>query len=164
MYQFSDASVKDIPAIQEIAEKTWWPTYSPILKNEQIRYMLDTIYGLETLKSVMSSGDQKFILLVDERRTMAFASYGMKMNEPGVFKLHKLYVLPGSHGKGYGRALVDETGRRVRRAGGRFVDLNVNRDNPARGFYEKLGFRIIRVEDVPIGPYWMNDYVMRLEV
>lgn len=164
MYQFNDASSSDIPTIQEIAEKTWWPTYSPILKDEQIRYMLDTIYGPETLRSVMISGDQKFFLLLDEERTMAFASYGLKKNEPGVYKLHKLYVLPGSHGKGYGRALVEETSRRVKKAGGRFVDLNVNRDNPAKAFYEKLGFRIIRVEDVPIGPYWMNDYVMRLEV
>jgi ribosomal protein S18 acetylase RimI-like enzyme len=40
--------------------------------------------------------------------------------------------------------------------------LNVNRYNPAKDFYEKLGFKIILEEDIPIGQYWMNDYVMRL--
>jgi diamine N-acetyltransferase len=41
------------------------------------------------------------------------------------------------------------------------LDLNVNRHNPAKSFYEKIGFTVLREEDVPIGPYWMNDYVMR---
>jgi hypothetical protein len=37
----------------------------------------------------------------------------------------------------------------------------VNRYNNAKSFYEKMGFAIVREEDIPIGPYWMNDYVMR---
>jgi hypothetical protein len=44
------------------------------------------------------------------------------------------------------------------------LDLNVNRFNPAQHFYKKLGFKIIGEEDVPIGQYFMNDYVMRLEL
>jgi ribosomal protein S18 acetylase RimI-like enzyme len=43
------------------------------------------------------------------------------------------------------------------------LDLNVNRNNQAKHFYEKIGFNVIREEDIPIGPYWMNDYVMRIE-
>jgi ribosomal protein S18 acetylase RimI-like enzyme len=42
--------------------------------------------------------------------------------------------------------------------------LNVNRNNEAKEFYKKLGFKIIREEDIPIGQYWMNDYVMRLTI
>ena len=44
------------------------------------------------------------------------------------------------------------------------ADLNVNRHNPALAFYERLGFQQHREEDIPIGPYWMNDYVMRKEL
>ena len=43
------------------------------------------------------------------------------------------------------------------------LDLNVNQLNKAAFFYEKAGFRMIREEEVPIGPYWMTDFVMRLE-
>ena len=81
---------------------------------------------------------------------------------PGVAKLHKLYVLPEHHGSGYGMALIDDIRNRLLKSGIYILDLNVNRYNPARGFYEKAGFRVLREEDVPIGPYWMNDFVMRL--
>lgn len=162
MFTFSDAGPEDIPVIQQIAEKTWWPTYSPILTPQQIRYMLDAIYGTKTLEEVMQNGSQKFILLRDEHGTQGFASYGPRPDDSNIFKLHKIYVLPENHGKGYGRLLIEEVRRRVSNAGSHILDLNVNRYNKARYFYEKLGFRVIREEDVPIGPYFMNDYVMRL--
>ena len=59
-------------------------------------------------------------------------------------------------------SLVEEVKRRLKMQGIHTLDLNVNRHNKAREFYEKLGFAVIQEEDVPIGPYWMNDYVMRL--
>jgi diamine N-acetyltransferase len=73
-------------------------------------------------------------------------------------------VLPENHGKGFGKILVDEVVRRVSLDGGQTLDLNVNRFNKAKHFYEKLGFKVIGEEDVPIGPYFMNDFVMRLEI
>ena len=46
-------------------------------------------------------------------------------------------------------------------AGKETLDLNVNRHNKAKNFYEKMGFQVAYEEDIPIGKYWMNDYVMR---
>jgi diamine N-acetyltransferase len=163
MFNISDATEKDIPAIREIADKTWWPTYSHFLSHDQIRYMLDTIYAAETMKKDMDTGSQTFLLLTNESGAKAFASYGRRPEDPTVFKLHKLYVLPATQEKGYGRALIDEVKKRLLKENIHKLDLNVNRFNPARGFYEKAGFRILREEDIPIGKFWMNDYVMRIE-
>jgi ribosomal protein S18 acetylase RimI-like enzyme len=163
MINIVDAAKEDIPVIQQIAEETWWPTYSSIVEKEQIRYMLDAIYSTEALKNAMENGSQSFLVLRNENGAQGFASYGHRVNEPGVYKLHKIYVLPANHGKGYGKLLVDEVKKRMSVAGSYILDLNVNRHNPAKSFYEKIGFQVIREEDVPIGPYWMNDYVMRLE-
>jgi diamine N-acetyltransferase len=157
-----DAGPEAIELIQQLAEQTWWPTYSSIVSKEQIRYMLDLIYSVQTLEQVMTDGSQHFMILYNGEGAQGFASYGARKDEPGVFKLHKIYVLPGNQGKGYGKLLVDEVRRRIQRENSHTLDLNVNRFNPAKSFYEKLGFRVIREEDVPIGPYWMNDYVMRL--
>lgn len=159
-----NATTKDIPVIQQLAENTWWATYGSILSKEQLRYMLDLIYSTETLSGVMEDSSQQFILLKDDRGTQAFAAFGARKENAGIYKLHKLYVLPDNQGKGYGRMLIDEVKSRMKNDGVSILDLNVNRFNPAKTFYEKLGFKIIYEEDVPVGPYFMNDYVMRLEL
>ena len=163
MIEISDGRQEDIPAIIDIAEKTWWSTYAEILAKEQIEYMLRAIYAPDSLRKQIDNKDQTYLLLRDEQGPQGFASFGPRKEDPKTFKVHKIYVLPGNQKKGYGRALIEEITRRLRAQGTGMVDLNVNRFNPARTFYEKLGFHVIREEDVPIGPYWMNDYVMRLE-
>lgn len=155
-----NAGTADIPVIRLLAEETWWPTYKPILEDEQIRYMLALIYSVDALTAVMTQRTQHFILLSDDQGPQGFAAYGPRADEP-VYKLHKLYVRPGNQGKGYGRQLLDEVVQRVKDQGITTLDLNVNRYNPARSFYEKVGFSVLREEDIAIGPYWMNDYVMR---
>ena len=163
MIKFIDAGIADIPTIQDIAEKTWWPAYSQIVTKEQIRYMLDTIYKAEKISETMVDGSQHYILLNNDFVSEGFAAFGRRNEDPAVYKLHKLYVLPQNHGKGYGRLLIEEVKRRLKSEKIGILDLNVNRYNDAKNFYEKLGFSVIRQEDVPIGPYWMNDYVMRLQ-
>lgn len=162
MISISIASIKDIPVIQKIAEETWWTTYTKILATEQLRYMLDHIYATETLQNVMENGSQTFIILHDEKGPQAFAAFGVRKEDPNVWKLHKLYVLPDNQGKGYGKILIKEVKQRMVDNNIFTIDLNVNRHNPAKSFYEKLGFSVIKEEDVPVGPYFMNDYVMRL--
>ncbi len=162
MIEIADASEAHLGIIRQIAEKTWWPTYSTVLAPKQIRYMLDTIYDLESLKRVLQDGTQKFILLKDGAGYQAFAAYGVKKEEPDVYKLYKIYVLPENQGKGFGAFLINEIKNRLLTKNIRILDLNVNRYNNARHFYEKMGFTCIREEDIAIGPYWMNDFVMRL--
>lgn len=162
MIQIVNATQNDIRTIREIAEKTWWPAYSEILSEHQIRYMLDAIYNEESLKKAMKDGSQEFIL-ANDAGCQGFASFGRRAEDPRIFKLHKLYVLPGNQGKGIGFALIEDIKKRLTPQNIRILDLNVNRYNKAKAFYEKAGFRIVKEEDIPIGPYWMNDYIMRLE-
>ncbi len=164
MIRIKQASLDDIPLIHDLAEQTWWPAYSSILSPEQIRYMLDKIYSTKALLQCMESGAQKFLLAWGDSKCHGFASYGRRPSDPRVFKLHKLYVLPDNHRKGYGRALVDEVCSRVLHERGVALELNVNRYNRAKSFYERIGFRVLYEEDIPIGPYWMNDYVMRRDL
>lgn len=45
------------------------------------------------------------------------------------------------------------------------MELNVNRNNKALQFYEHMGMRKLREGDFPIGNgYYMNDYIMGLEI
>lgn len=164
MVEIIEGNEEHIPHIVEIAEKTWLITYSSILSSNQMKYMLRTIYSTEELKKVMRNGSQKFLMLKDNHGFQGFASFGVRPEDPSISKLHKIYILPNNQGKGYGKLLIEEVKKRVQKQGITTLDLNVNRYNPARNFYEKIGFKIIREEDVPIGEYWMNDFVMRLTI
>src|SRR5690606_16336025 len=112
----------------------------------------------------MHTRSQEFLVLKNNGTEQGFVSYAVNAKKPDICKIHKLYVLPDNQGKGFGRILIEEVKKRGQALGATTLELNVNRYNPARYFYEKAGFQIIREEDIPIGPYWMNDYVMRLKI
>lgn len=162
MYYIREAGIADVETIRQIAEQTWWPTYGPILSKEQISYMLGALYSSDKISSQITSHEQTFLLLIEEdEQAVAFAAYSPRQEDAGIYKLHKLYCLPQTQGKGYGKILIDEVSTRVLAAGKHTLDLNVNRYNNAKSFYEKMGFTVVYEEDIAIGDYWMNDFVMR---
>jgi len=164
MYTIRTATVKDVEAIIQIADETWWVTYSPILEKEQITFMLNEIYAAEKISKQIETGAQTFMLLLEGEEPVAFAAYSPREENADIYKLHKLYCLPKTQGKGYGKVLINEVVQRTTDAGKRILELNVNRYNNAKTFYEKMGFAVVSEEDIAIGPYWMNDYVMRKEL
>ena len=155
-----EATPKDIPLIVELAKATWEPTYRDILSKEQIDYMFGVIYTEEALFRQMQDG-QVFLILLEDAKPLGYASYSVKDDATKVYKLNKIYLLPELQGKGYGQKLLSAVEDKVREAGAFILDLNVNRYNKAKGFYERCGYAIHHEEDIAIGPYWMNDYVMR---
>ena len=155
------ATEEDIAVITELAEKIWWPAYRNIISDEQISFMLKDMYSAESLKEQMSSGIE-FILAEKEKVAVAFA--GFSLIEPEVYKLHKLYVLPSEQGSGTGKKLIAYISDFVRDQGGKILELNVNRGNPASGFYKKAGFDIYRTVDIDYHNFVLNDYVMRKNI
>jgi len=152
------ASVDDIPLIRDLTYKVWPQTYSSILTKEQIDYMLNMMYSESSLKEQMEK-DHEFVLVYDDQEPVGFASFSLIATQ--VYKLHKIYVLPSQQGKGTGKYIIDELAKTMKAKGSTALQLNVNRNNKAKTFYEKLGFTVIKEEDIDIGNgYLMNDYVM----
>ncbi|WP_454803644.1 N-acetyltransferase family protein [Mucilaginibacter phyllosphaerae] len=164
MHLIREATTADVNAILQIAEQTWWPTYEPLLGKEQVAYMLAELYNADKLTRQIAEKQQTFLLLIEDSEPVAFAAYSPREDDAEVYKLHKLYCLPATQGKGYGKILINAVADKTLGAGKHSLDLNVNRYNKAKSFYEKMGFAVILEEDIPIGPYWMNDYVMRKEL
>jgi GNAT superfamily N-acetyltransferase len=161
MIEIRPATPKDASIIQQLAEAIWIPTYSPILSQEQIRYMLDHIYDLDSITTQIKDGNQTYLMLMVDGVTTGFAAYSVRAENPEIYKLHKLYCLTETKGKGYGKMLLQEVEKKVLAAGKNILELNVNKYNPAKGFYERMGYEVIYSEVIPIGPYIMDDYVMR---
>jgi diamine N-acetyltransferase len=164
MHSIRTATPADADDIVKIAHQTYWSTYSSILTVEQITYMLATIYVSDIIGAQIADGSQTFIILEEEGMPVAFAAYSPRAEDPGIYKLHKLYCLPQTQGKGYGKLLIQTVADAVKQAGCGILELNVNRDNKALLFYEKMGFKIAYQEDIPIGDHWMNDHVMRKQL
>ncbi|MEJ7740611.1 MAG: GNAT family N-acetyltransferase [Chitinophagaceae bacterium] len=156
------ATVDDVGIISHLAQVIWPPTYNEILSQAQIGYMMNLFYSAESLAGQFKK--HHFILAVLNEQPVGFASYST-MDEACIYKLHKLYVRTDTQGKGLGKALIHYILDEISSLQAKALDLNVNRSNKARMFYEKLGFTVIREENIDIGQgFWMTDYVMRREV
>ncbi len=156
-YSIQKASFDDFPIIQKIAFATWYPTYGHILTQEQSTFMLDMMYS-ETSMTQQFNNNQ-FLIFYDNEKPVGFAGFE---NKGEVMKLHKIYFLPETQGKGFGKTMIEEIAQISKAAGCKYLELNVNRNNKAKNFYEKQGFEVFKEEDIDIGNgYWMNDYVMR---
>lgn len=151
----------DIPLIRKMADVAFRHTYGPILTPQQIDYMMDWMYSEESLRRQMT-GEQNAFFLYEGKGYVSIRPDG-EADGVSRFHLEKLYVLPQYQGQGIGKFLLEAAVGHARTlAGGDVrVELNVNRHNPAVGFYRKMGFTIDHDVDNPIGGgYFMNDHIM----
>lgn len=158
MFSARPAATADIELIRQLTFRVWPQTYAPILSPEQIEYMLDMMYSPASLEKQMNDG-ARFVIAYDGDEPVGFASF--QEIKPAVYKLHKLYVLTSQQGKGTGRFLVDHICGLIQPSGARSLQLQVNKRNKAKTFYEKLGFTVIEEMMLDIGNgYYMDDYIM----
>lgn len=153
------ANTDDLTTVEKLAREIWPVAYDGIVPPEQLAYMLDLIYNNDALRNQMLNQQHTFLMVEQDGEPIAFAAYSTV--EPGISKLHKIYVHQKTQGQGIGKQLVDHIVGQLQTQNIHTLRLNVNRQNKARFFYEKLGFEIIKEEDIDIGKgYFMVDYVM----
>jgi GNAT superfamily N-acetyltransferase len=81
-----------------------------------------------------------------DRRRVGFAA--LVLTRPGIVELDGLFVEPDVMGVGIGRRLMEDVIRLARRRGARVMMVTAG---PARGFYEKIGFRFVRATPTRFG-------------
>lgn len=158
------ASKSQLSIVRDLAYKIWPTAYREILSQEQLNYMLDKFYSLESLIEQMEQRKHVFLLAEEDDKYIGFASYELNI-ENHKTKIHKIYVLPETQGKGYGVQLINEIEKRAKYLQNDILFLNVNRFNKAQQFYKKIGFEIAYEEDIEIGKgYLMEDFVMEKKI
>ncbi|UUF12741.1 MULTISPECIES: GNAT family N-acetyltransferase [Flavobacterium] len=165
MITISEAGLNDIKTIQEITNITWPITYGEILTKEQLDYMLDLFYSEEALAKQIENKEQLFYLISDSDSTIGFIGIEHNYNNEALTKIHKIYLLPETQGKGYGKIVFESIEKLALENNSAALLLNVNRFNTALNFYKKLGFEVKETVDIEIGNgYLMEDYVMGKEI
>ncbi|MBS6269332.1 MAG: GNAT family N-acetyltransferase [Tannerella sp.] len=164
MIRSRKAGIDDIALIRDLAEKSFLPTYKEILSADQLDWMFDWMYSADSLRRQIEDG-HVFFIAYDGDRPCGYVS--VERQGEALFHLQKIYVLPDFQGKHVGRYLVRLVFDYVKSlySGECTVELNVNRNNKAKFFYERMGFSVARSGDFSIGNgYYMNDYIMAIEL
>lgn len=154
----------EIFIVNQLAHDIWPDTFKKILSSEQINYMLDWMYDVNTLQEQVQTG-QLYYLLTENGQPVGFMGLEPNFPDADILRIHKLYVLPNRQGNGLGRSLFNQVMNVAFDLNCHTIHLNVNRFNKAVEFYKHIGFKITGEEDIDIGRgYLMEDYVMELKL
>lgn len=160
MIEIFPATIEDLKTVKDLAYQIWPATYGKILSEKQLSYMLDLFYNEKALKQNVAD-HHTFILLKDNDAFVGFADYELDYKSESITRIHKIYLLPETHGKGFGKKLIQYIENKAIESTNVKLSLNVNRFNKAKDFYERQGFKITFEEDVELDfGYLMEDYRM----
>jgi GNAT superfamily N-acetyltransferase len=154
----------DVFLVNQLAHDIWPHAFADIISKDQIKYMLDWMYDINTLQEQAQTGHLFYIV---KEHGIAKGFVGVEPNFPdvGMLRIHKLYMLPECQGKGMGRVLLNKVIDVAFDLDLTSIHLNVNRFNSAVDFYKHCGFSVIGEEDIDIGrDFLMEDYIMELKL
>ena len=140
-------------------------TYRDILSSAQIAYMMEWMYSAESLYRQLTEEGHIYYLAYWGDVPAGYLS--IQPEGEHTYHLQKLYVMPDFQGKQLGRLLFGQAIDAIKQlhpAPCRML-LNVNRNNKALYFYQKMGMTMVSEGDFPIGNgYYMNDYIMGMDI
>jgi ribosomal protein S18 acetylase RimI-like enzyme len=159
MLTIETATPAHIESIRLVAQEVWPKTYLSIIGQEQMDFMLEWMYSASSLQEQMNDAHTEFLVVKKGEQVFGFASY--TLSEESKSKLNKLYVLSTAQGLGLGKLLLQEVEKRSAQRGASVLELQVNKYNEAKSFYEKYGFTVKEAFVFDIGHgYVMDDFVM----
>jgi len=164
MIEIAQLTKDDVLIVNQLAHDIWPHTFKDILEQDQIDYMLDWMYNVQTLKEQVQIGHLYYII---KEHGVAKGFIGLEPNYPDIdmLRVHKIYVLPESQGSGLGRELLTKAMDVAFDLDIHTLHLNVNRYNKSVDFYKHTGFKIVGEETIDIGKdYLMEDYIMELKL
>lgn len=149
------ASVEDAAAISTVHVAAWKESYHGIVSDEVLNN-LSIQRRMDQWVNALSDEDSIYHqVLVAEMNglVVGFSNFGaardVKLGFDG--ELFAIYILRAAHKRGIGRQLVEEAVKGLRGLGHTSMLVWVLKDNPARGFYERLGGSYLAEKNIEIG-------------
>jgi ribosomal protein S18 acetylase RimI-like enzyme len=136
----------DIDALQRISRLAWHDAHAPIIGEETVEEFLDDFYDAESFEAEIEDDKIVFAVAVDggdadeSDAPVGFVS-ARPADDPAVYDLGRIYVLPERWSEGIGRQLLARAEETIAERGGERVQLGVMADNErAVAFYEAAGY------------------------
>ena len=134
-FEIRQAEEEDVPEILELikALADFENLSGEVVATEELLKI--TLFGINSQAEVQ--------IAYDKNKTLGFAlyfrSFSTFLGRPGIY-LEDLYVRESARGKGVGEALLRRLAQRTREIGGGRLEWAVlNWNEPAIGFYQKMG-------------------------
>ncbi|HBY97392.1 MAG: GNAT family N-acetyltransferase [Ardenticatenaceae bacterium] len=136
------ATVSDIPAIQEVARRTWTATYAGMIPEATQAAFLERAYSREELERRLAHPAIRAWVAGQDGRVVGYLFLHLPEDlHTHVPELAAIYVLPEAQGRGFGLALFEAAVQAVRTAGASVLWVVGHRDNHrSRSWYERRGF------------------------
>ena len=165
MLTIRKATTADCELIHKLAWQIFPETYKDILSPEQNDYMMEWMYSIDNIRKQMEEEGHVYFIGYKDKEVCGYVS--VQQQGEDLFHLQKIYVLPSFQGLHCGSFLFHEAVKYIKEVHPSpcLMELNVNRNNKALNFYERMGMKKLREGDFPIGNgYYMNDFIMGLEI
>ena len=165
MFQIRKATLDDISLINELAWIVFPHTYKELLTEGQIEYMMDWMYSPANLQKQMTEDGHIYFIAYKDEEPAGYLS--IQPEGEHTYHLQKIYVLPHFQGMKLGKLLFNHAIKAIKELHPEpcQMRLNVNRENKAVTFYQRMGMVKVDEGDFPIGNgYYMNDYIMGLDI
>ena len=151
---------KEISEMSKMATEILREYYDPIIGKEQNDYMLELFQSEDAIRDQLAHGYRYYFVRENDTNLGFFAFYPRE----DVLYLSKLYLYKEQRGKGYSRQILEMLKTQAKELDLNRIELNVNKNNPTKYIYERLGFTVARAEKNDIGNgFYMDDYVYALD-
>ncbi|MDI9499035.1 MAG: GNAT family N-acetyltransferase [Bacillota bacterium] len=156
------AGYEAIAELARLAAEIWQEAFTYMISDEQIAYMLERFQSAPALTRQIEDENYRYWFVRLGAETAGYL--GVQPREKTLF-LSKVYLLPARRGHGLGAAMLRFAAAQARRMGLCYLELTVNRSNPALRLYQREGFQIVREAVADIGGgFVMDDYILVREL
>ncbi|MGF1919463.1 GNAT family N-acetyltransferase [Enterococcus faecalis] len=148
---------KEIKKTYPVIKQIWEEFFTPIIGEEQVRYMLNTYQSPHNILCEINSGTKYYALMLNHQ-IVGYTAY--KVEEESLY-LSKIYLLSSVRGKGYSSEIFEWYMSIAKKMGKQSIYLIVNKDNDlAISVYKRKGFILKDERVVSIGNgFEMSDYI-----
>lgn len=152
------ATVRDIPAVQRVADWSFHAAYDDLLDEALIEAMLDEWYATERLREQISDPESVFLLARRGGRVRGYLNVD-PYETPDAYFLSRLYVEPSLWGSGVGSELLNAAQHRLDDGRDRLTLTVIDGNERAIAFYERRGFEYVESKTTTIGPVEFEEHV-----
>ncbi|WP_169735961.1 GNAT family N-acetyltransferase [Intrasporangium chromatireducens] len=165
------AEAADIDKVAHVAAATFGLACPPTITPERVSAFITEVLSPERFADYLADPSRLVLVAEEAGRVVGYAM--LVAGEPAdgevraairhrpTVELSKIYVLPGSHGSGAARQLLEAGRGWAKDSGAAGLWLGVNQQNArAQRFYTKNGFQVVGTKRFNVGGAEEDDFVM----